>query len=111
MPGPKLEKAESGTMVETRVETEAPVEEPPRAPTATELSCWLRTASAAAAVALASAGELLGVAETALPATTKAPPAAAEDCVPLTEPPEVEMKISFRVSGLCQKAGATSITT
>ena len=34
-------------MVETRVETDAPVDEPPRAPTATELSCWLRTASAA----------------------------------------------------------------
>ena len=28
-----------------------------------------------------------------------------------TEPPDVEMKMSCRVSGLCQKAGATSITT
>ena len=32
VPGPKLAKADSGTMVSTRVETEAPVEEPPRAP-------------------------------------------------------------------------------
>ena len=44
-------------------------------------------------------------------AMTKAPPAAALDWVPLTVPPEVEMKMSCRVSGLCQKAGATSITT
>jgi len=47
----------------------------------------------------------------ALLPTTKAPPAAALDAVPLTWPPEVEIKMSCSVSGLCQKAGATSITT
>ena len=82
MPGPKLVKADKGTMVSTRVETEAPVEEPPRAPTATELSCWLRTASWAAWAGVATledaAAEVVVLVVAAAPLlTTKAPPAAA----------------------------------
>jgi len=51
------------------------------------------------------------VLDAALPTNKSPPPAAALDWVPLTEPPDVEMKMSCKVSGLCQKAGATSITT
>src|SRR5690348_12064027 len=112
-------------MVETLVEMLAPVEEPPRAPVATALSCWLRAASWAACCAAAAcwvaADELddravpllsdeLPALEELLP-MIKAPPAPAVDWVPFTAPPEVEMKMSCSVSGLCQKAGATSITT
>ena len=43
MPGPKLENADSGTMVSTRVLTDAPVEAPPRALLVSAFSCWLRT--------------------------------------------------------------------
>src|SRR5262245_57327492 len=97
-------------MVETRVDTDAPVEAPPRALLVRALSCWLRTASAAA-VALLDVAELpavpgdvaLVVLEVAPPAAppevaldellamTKAPPAAALDWVPLTVPPVVEI--------------------
>src|SRR5690242_12669014 len=108
-------------MVETLVEMLAPVEEPPRAPVATALSCWLRAASCCACCWLAAVEVAESpaappwddavVAVEEAPESTKAPPAAAVDWVPLTEPPEVEMKMSRRVSGLCQKAGATSITT
>src|SRR3954469_18766485 len=109
-------------MVETRVEILAPVEEPPREPVATALSCWLRAASWDACC-LSAAEELIERAEPApwvvvlpVPAldaldSTKAPPAPAVAWVPLTAPPEVEIKMSRKVSGLCQKAGATSITT
>ena len=115
-------------MVSTEVETLEPVEAPPRAPMATELSCWLRKASALASAALAVAGaprwmnvpqsktsvvvvEMLAVplgaaaallALDALLPITKAPAAAAVDWLPLTLPPEVEMKMSRRVSGFCQ---------
>ena len=41
----------------------------------------------------------------------KSETAAAEDWVPLSAPPEVLTQTSFRVSGLCQKLGSTSITT
>src|SRR5690242_19303894 len=54
VPGPKVAKADRGTMVETLVEMLAPVEEPPRAPVATALSCWLRAASWAACCAAAA---------------------------------------------------------
>jgi hypothetical protein len=47
------------------------------------------------------------------PAATvaKSDTAPAEDCVPLSAPPEVLTQTSLSVSGLCQKLGATSITT
>ena len=51
MPGPKLENAASGTIVSTRVLTDAPVDAPPRALLVSALSCWLRTASEATAAA------------------------------------------------------------
>jgi hypothetical protein len=103
---------------------------------ATELSCWLRRASALASAAAAAPVpdalvcdevEVVVVLEVVLavplgPAaalllldallpTTKAPAAAAVDWLPVTLAPEVEMKRSRRVSGLCQYCGATSITT
>src|ERR1700750_3283269 len=112
VPGPKVAKADSGTMVETLVEMLAPVEEPPRAPGATALSCCLRAASWAFCWAVAASwvaleelaatavlpGALLApaaappaLARDEVLAMTKAPPAAAVAWVPLTAPPEVEM--------------------
>src|SRR5579863_9426622 len=108
-------------MVSTEVETLDPVEELPRAPMATELSCWLRKALALASAAavpvlpddeldcsdvLVVVPEMLAVplsaaAEPALEEplpTTKAPAAPAVDWVPLTLPPDVEMKMSRKVS-------------
>ena len=79
MPGPKLENADSGTMVSTRVLTEAPVEAPPRALLMSALCCWLRTASAATSAAVVAVAAVSAV----VPAT--APVA----CVPLIAPPEV----------------------
>ena len=87
VPGPKLATAASGTMVETRVETEAPVEPPPRTLAVKALSCWLRTASAASAAALVSAVD--AVVEAVGLGAVKAPPAPAVDWVPLTLPPDV----------------------
>src|SRR5580704_4823460 len=104
-------------MVSTEVETLEPVEAPPRAPMATELSCWLRRASAlASAVATALAPdepacdevevvvvvleEMLSVpvgaavallALDALLPSAKAPAAAAVDWLPVTPAPEVEI--------------------
>src|SRR3954471_24458550 len=122
VPGPKVAKADKGTMVETLVEMLAPVEEPPRAPVATALSCWLRAASWAFCWALACwvAAEEFADSPVLPPAAlvleevlamTKAPPAAAVAWVPFTAPPEVEMNMSCSVSGLCQKDGATSMIT
>ena len=89
MPGPKLAIADSGTMVETRVDTDAPVEPPPRTLAVRALSCWLRTASAASAAALDSAVEPEVVVDPRAGVAVKAPPAPAVDWVPLTLPPEV----------------------
>src|SRR6185312_16313071 len=78
VPGPKVAKADSGTMVETLVEMLAPVEEPPRAPVATALSCWLRAASWAFCWAVAACWVALEelAATTVLPGALLAPAAA-----------------------------------
>jgi hypothetical protein len=54
---------------------------------------------------------VLLVAAPAPAVAAKSDTAPAEDCVPLSAPPEVLTQTSLSVSGLCQKLGATSITT
>ena len=83
--GAELTKADSGTMVSTRVETEAPVEPPPRAVMVTALSCWLRTASAAWVAASAPVVDAVA-AVVVVVEPANAPLAPALDWVPLMLP-------------------------
>ena len=82
--------------------TAAPVDTAAAAGVGEALVAWLRAVSAASAAAVV----LLAVcAEVTVPAT------ACEDWVPFTVPPAVLTQMFFRVSGLCQNCGATSMTT
>ena len=80
-----------------------PVETAPRPEFAVVL---LMAALRAVSVAMVAAVLVVLVwAEATVPAT------ALVDCVPPTVPPEVLIQRLFRVSGLCQYSGATSMTT
>src|SRR6202008_3393283 len=52
VPGPKCEKAESGTMVTTSLEIEAPVQALARAVVVTPGTCWVRSAPSATSAAV-----------------------------------------------------------
>src|SRR5258706_8463170 len=99
-------------MVSARVLIAVPVETLPRLVLAMRLVAWLRAASPATAAALFAevlAGFAVRVAPLAI-ADALVPATALLAWVPLTAP-AVLTQISLSISGLCQKRGASSMTT
>ncbi len=103
VPVVKWLNAENGTTVSWATLMAVPVDVLPRPAFAREFAARLRAASAAIA-ALDEVVDAAGL-STVVPAT------ACVACVPVTAPPEVLIYNSFRISGLCQNSGATSMTT
>ncbi len=87
--GPKLATAASGIIVSWLVDTEEPVEAPPRALLTRAFCCWLRTKSPAMSAAVRPAVDVTAVVLLAAGAMTVVPATAPLAWVPLIEPPEV----------------------